>query len=1032
MTDALIHELFAQQAAATPDTPALVHGTTTLSYRELDEAAEGFALRLHEAGVHPGDIVPVVLPRSIPLVISFLGILKRGAAYAAFDPVWPSERLHRLTRKTGAPVVVTYGEALGGRIALSPPRPEDGRPSTPPVPLPPAPVTADRPATVFFTSGTTGEPKGVLSPHSGTVRLFADCSFAELGPRTVMPLTSAVPWDALTLELWSMLLNGGTSVVVDEPYLLPAKLRSLVAEHGVNCVSLTSTLFHMFVDEDIDAFTGVSQVFVGGEKVSPARLGSFLERFPSARLLHCYGPVETTLFATVHQVRPQDCTLPGGVPLGAPVARTGLYIQNGDQPCAPGERGELLISGAGLALGYLGDPERTTLSFPTLRLDGSDRRVYRTGDLVHRTADGRLHFDGRADRQVKIRGHRIEPAEVEQVAGAYPGIRQCAAFPLPDGAGGHGALALAYTATPGREPTAHDLEEHLRRTLPPYMLPSSLLQLATLPLNANGKLDTAELLRLVSTTETVATPVTQAHGVTLLVASTIAGVLGRDSVPLDQAFFALGGNSLQLGVVCSRLTQETGIPVPISVAMRHPSVTELAAWLAERSADTAPPAEAPASLSGRVRGAPLTETQTAFWTRQMMDPDDLSGLCPLVWRVDGEVDADALDAALTDVHDRHESLRSAFDGGPDGLRPTATPAPPTSRGGAGTRLRLLAPQATPDAALAVVRESLLRPLDPETGPVWRSALARVPSHGTAVLGIVLHHVAFDGGSEAVLVADLAAAYAARARGEEPRWPSPAPTLPQTRDELDRVLGQAGVDAQRAYWKDRLTGTPELALPQPARCGDRASADTLAFALGSAESATVRDLARLHGTTPFHVLLATVARALHLITGQGDFAVGVPVSRRATPLLAGAVDCLVDTVCIRLDSFPDGWDGFLRDTADSAVAALSHQDVPFTEVVRLVNPPRSARAPLYQFLFVYQEAAPSALRLGEAEAAPVRVPAADGVCEVVTEVWPGPGGSFEVDITYQTDRVSDAFPPMLRDQLTALLRSAGPATVPTGA
>ncbi|MGF1432567.1 AMP-binding protein, partial [Kitasatospora sp. LaBMicrA B282] len=377
---------------------------------------------------------------------------------------------------------------------VAPARPGQPLPAAGPRPRP-AGLTGADPAAVFFTSGSTGEPKGAVCPHSGTVRLFRDCPFADYGPGQVIAMASAVPWDVLGLEVWSVLLNGGCSVVVEEPYLLPATLRALVAAHGVNSLFLTPTLFNLFVTEDLGAFEGIDQVMLGGEKVSPRHLRTFRERFPQSRLLHGYGPVESSIATTMHLVGPGDTELAEGVPLGDPVPGTGLHIRNDAGACAPGEIGELLISGTGLALGYLGDPERTARSFRTHLIEGQEVRVYHTGDLVHRTADGRLHFDGRADRQVKIRGHRIEPGEIEHAVQAVPGVGGSAVVPVPDPAGGFGALVLAYTGG-AQAPSAEQLLVELRATLPAHLVPGRAVRLDALPLNGNGKLDQAAVLRL--------------------------------------------------------------------------------------------------------------------------------------------------------------------------------------------------------------------------------------------------------------------------------------------------------------------------------------------------------------------------------------------------------------------------------------------------------------------------------------------------------------------------------------------------------
>ncbi|WP_198358160.1 non-ribosomal peptide synthetase [Streptomyces fildesensis] len=1010
----LIHEIFSQRVVEAPQAPALKHGSTVFTYGDLEVASNQLATRLERAGVGPGDIVPVLLPRSIGLVIAFLAILKRGAAYAALDPAWPSVRIDALVKVMGAVWTITdRADPPAGTDAIAPTEYIGVTHAATPVR-----VTPHAPASVFFTSGSTGAPKGALTPHSGTVRLFKDCEFADLGQDTVMPLTAAVPWDGLTLELWSVLLNGGCSVVVDEPHLLPGTLRELVSADGVNCVFLTPTLFNVFVDEDIEAFEGVRQIFVAGEKVSSRHVAALLRRFPAIRVVHGYGPVEATLFVTTHQVRPGDCELSEGLPLGEAVPATGLHIWNGERLCRLGEIGELLISGAGLAVGYLGDPEKTAQSFPTLELEGVATRVYRTGDLVRRTEEGRLHFIGRADRQVKIRGHRIEPGEIEGVACSLSGVTQCSVVALGNGSGGYGALGLAFTAV-AHGPSEEELLSFLEHRLPGYLVPRAAVRLTALPLNANGKTDSNEIVKLLKSRPVAArrTPhVEEPAGETeRTVAGVFASVLGLDPVPLEQKFFALGGTSLGLAAVCTRLSTSLGRPLPISEVIRHASVRELARWIDDHDISAEHPLEI-----GPGGPVPLSESQMAFWTRQAIKPGDLSGLCLLAWRLEGDINAVALEAALGDLAARHESLHSVYgpDNESDALQLVAVPSYSCSETNEERCFSLLAPCDSEAEALRSLQQTLTRPLDPQQGEVWRAGFVPLAGTSGSFFGFAFHHIAFDGHSEPVLLSELATAYAARAQEREPFFDVAAPTLRGVHREMQQLEELTDSDAHRIYWQRELTDTPALALPTPPGGSQpvQSAADTVSFRLSNSETDKVHHLARRHATTPFTVLLALSVTTLRALTGQDDFAVGVPVSRRSSSLLAAAVGCLVDTVCVRFPVAYENWDEAIRNVAEAATAALAHQAIPFGEVVRLVNPPRTVRDPIYQFLFVYQDAPAAHLVLGSARAVPVRLQVPAGVCEVVTEVWPQADGGMVIDVTYQTDRVSNRFASDFRDHL----------------
>jgi D-alanine--poly(phosphoribitol) ligase subunit 1 len=464
-----IHGAVARQARLRPQAPAVVCGADRVSYAELDRRARAYAAELAGSGVCPGSMVPVLLPRSVDLVVALLAVLKCGAAYAVPDLRWPPARIGEVIEQLAGPLVIT-----------SRPVWHSARP------LGPVPDDEDAPAAVFFTSGTSGRPKGVISPHRATMRLFAEQSGRMPIGRT-MPQVAPGSWDAFSLELWGMLTTGGTSVIVESDLLLPGLLRAL----DVDTVFLTSALFEVAVDEDIDCFTGIGTVLTGGERMSQDHARRFLLRFPTSNLVNCYGPVETCVFVTTHRVRPEDCASAAGVPVGVPVPGTGVHVLTRTGAAAVGEVGEICVSGPGLALGYLDEPALTRARFVTVEAG----RVYRTGDLGLVDACGVLHFRGRLDRQVKIAGNRVEPAELEAVSRGVPGVRRCRVLPIPVVGGGCAGLALYYTADL-RAPTPAALRRYLASRLPPYLVPRTVRRIAAFPVNATGKIDTQTLLGL--------------------------------------------------------------------------------------------------------------------------------------------------------------------------------------------------------------------------------------------------------------------------------------------------------------------------------------------------------------------------------------------------------------------------------------------------------------------------------------------------------------------------------------------------------
>ncbi|WIY74790.1 amino acid adenylation domain-containing protein [Streptomyces anulatus] len=486
----LIHAAVAEQAQIRPAAPALIDGCEHLDYATLDAASDVYAQELAAAGVRPGIVVPVLLPRSSRLAVALLAVLKCGAAYAALDRRWPQERVAHVTAALRSPVLVTDESGPG---LWSPPAASLARVAARRTTGPAPDIGPDAPAAVFFTSGTTGTPKGVLSPHRATTRLFGGPgAFADFGPGRVVLQAAPPAWDAFSMELWGPLTSGGTCVIAPGDYLLPDTLADLVAATGVDTVWLTSTVFNLFVDEDDPrrpCFAGVRQVLTGGERLSPEHVARFLTRYPETVLTNGYGPVESCVFATTHRVTAADCVRAGGIPIGTPVHGTAVHLLDGDRPAAPGDRAEICLSGHGLADGYLNAPEETAAAFPTVVLGGTPVRVYRTGDLGHLDADGVLHFHGRADRQVKISGHRIEPAEVEAAARGIPGVREAVVVPIAARSGGYERLAMFYTAEEADDPGSRAVRRALAALLPAHLVPRTVEHRAALPTTANGKVD---------------------------------------------------------------------------------------------------------------------------------------------------------------------------------------------------------------------------------------------------------------------------------------------------------------------------------------------------------------------------------------------------------------------------------------------------------------------------------------------------------------------------------------------------------------
>jgi amino acid adenylation domain-containing protein len=584
--DLPVHRLFEWQARMRPGTVAVSTEHGSLSYADLNDRADGLARRLHALGVRGESLVGVLLERSADFVVAILAVLKAGGAYVPLDPDYPRTRLATMVRQAGVALVLTrqsLAPALAGTdaepVCLDRPDP-DPDPDLAPVDPEPDPgagagATGDGSAIayVMFTSGSTGEPKGVAVTHRGVVRLVRDADYAHLGPDEVMLHQSSVSFDASTFELWGALLTGGR--LVCSPPGPPAldDIGTLLRTAGVTVALFTTGLFHLMVDERPDDLAGLRQVLVGGDALSAGHVARALARVPGCRIINAYGPTEATTMVTTYPV-PAGFASDAAVPIGRPIRHAVIRILDDYLQLTPiGVPGQLYAGGDGLARGYLGDPARTAERFvpdPFAAQPGS--RLYATGDRARYLADGTIEFLGRLDDQVKIRGFRVEPGEVEALLRTHPRIRGAVVVPHGDTAERRRLVAYLVLAG-GTDPD--EIRSWLRDRVPAHLVPEVWMPVGSLPLTPNGKVDRARL----------PAPVVQARRrpaaerLEQVIAVVWAEVLGVDRVEPHDDFFDLGGYSIVAMKVLMRLHQVLGVDLPLSALFDYPTVADLAGFI---------------------------------------------------------------------------------------------------------------------------------------------------------------------------------------------------------------------------------------------------------------------------------------------------------------------------------------------------------------------------------------------------------------------------------------------------------------------
>jgi D-alanine--poly(phosphoribitol) ligase subunit 1 len=483
--DSSVPALFAASARRWPSAHAVVQGDRVLSYRQLDRLSNGLAAELTDRGVTPGSAVGVCLARSPGLIVTLLAVLKCGGSYLPFDAGWPDERLHRLFADAGCRwVLCDRAPALRGRLHQQTILPVNSDELAERDTGPAIAVTADAIAYINFTSGSTGRPKGVPIRHRSIARLVFGAGYTRLDETSRLLQLAPVTFDAATFEIWGALLHGGTCVLYPDGLVRLSQLARVLRTQRITACFLTTALFNTVVDEAPGALADLRTILTGGEIASIRHMAGALRMYGPGRLVHVYGPTESTTFATYHPVdelAPDATTLP----IGRPIGNTRLYIVDGGTLCAPGQRGEICLAGDGLAPGYLGMPELTAERFVERVIDGEAELLYRTGDYGHALPDGDIVFQGREDDQVKVRGFRIELGEIAHHLSGHPAVRQ--SYVTVDAHAGEKAV-LAFVVADG-PCTPGSLREHLRARLPGYMVPERIHLCEALPLTATGKID---------------------------------------------------------------------------------------------------------------------------------------------------------------------------------------------------------------------------------------------------------------------------------------------------------------------------------------------------------------------------------------------------------------------------------------------------------------------------------------------------------------------------------------------------------------
>ncbi|MBD8506928.1 amino acid adenylation domain-containing protein, partial [Hoyosella sp. G463] len=1001
-----------------PERTAILDGARALSYAELDAWTNQLARLLIAEGAGPEAVVAIGASRGLATLAAIWAITKAGAAYLPIDPAHPPERAADMIRRSGAILGITStGAPLPGgvrQLDLSDPATSDRASAAPGHRIQDherrSGLRPSNAAYIIFTSGSTGTPKGVVVPHAGLATVARE-ELRILGVSADSRVThlASPSFDAAVFEMLMALCASATTVVVPPSITAGEALASVLAEQRITHAFLTPSVLASLGAPG--AAQHLRALAVAGEACPPELVDAWA---PHVAMHNLYGPTETTIWTTT-----TDAMRPGEpVTIGRPIAGNAvLVLDDRLRPVPVGVPGELYIVSVGEARGYLGQHELTAARFVANPYGKPGQRMYRSGDLVRWDHDRSLHYVGRTDFQVKLRGLRIELGEAEALIASHPGVTAAVAMVHRDESLGDHLIAYITATRPSID--IAEVRAHVARRAPSYLVPTQILLVPEWPVTVNGKLDRARLPRpdFASTSAAHRSPATPTEEI---LADVFTEVLGAARISTTTSFFDLGGNSLSAAKVAARASDALGTTMSVRDLFDAPSIVELASRLGQRGSSR----RAPLAPMPRPAELPLSLAQLRMRILNDIEPDTAVYNIPLAIRLRGPLDEDAMSAALDDVLARHEVLRTVYPSTSNGPIQVILPverAPRLERRTA----------ATAAEAHRHAMEIVTTFFDAGAAIPMRAGLITISGTDDHILAVAVHHVSADGASMAPLARDLMIAYQARTDGREPGW-NPLPV-----QYADFAIWQRGIlgdpsdpsslaATELRYWTSQLAELPALLPlptdhPRPARQGTRGA--TYRAHLPADAMDSLAGLAREHRATPFMAMHAALAVLLSTYSGTTDIAIGTPIAGRGEAMLDDLVGMFVNTLVLRLHidgsrSFTD----LLAEARRVDLEAFDHTDIPFEQVVEAVGPPRSrAHTPLFQVMLSFQNQAVPVLRLAGLEAEFLEADGATAKFDLqFTITEPTEDAPREVIVTYAADLFDHATIEALVDRLLLLI------------
>ncbi len=945
--DKTVVDIFKDKVKEIPDAIAVIHEEEILTYRALDERSNQLAHYLRSQGVGKDILVGICLERSLDMIIGILAVFKAGGAYVPMKPDYPESRINYILNEIRSTIVLT-DIVSAAVIPLAESRNifalDANKDMLSEYPITPLSISISPSSLsyVIYTSGSTGKPKGAMIEHKGMLNhLYAKIEGLDMNAESVVAFTAPFTFDISVWQIFSTLIIGGKIIVYKEEYVQdPLLLLNSIEKEDVNILQIVPSYVSSLLEIDSnDVLNQLKYFIVTGEAVSASLLTAWFEKYPTIPVANAYGPTEASDDVSTHFMYEAPDVL--NVSIGKPMSNMQLYVvDQSNNLCPIGVQGELWVSGVGVGRGYLNDEEKTDKSFITNPFINTER-VYKTGDLAKWLPDGSLEYLGRIDDQVKVRGHRIELGEIENVLSKEPTIKSCCILAKKDSREINNLVG--YVVVNG-DFDKQNIQNHLKSRLPDYMVPRVWVELETMPLTPNGKINRKMLPDLEGAELSMQEFVAPRNNIEKQLVLVWQNVLNIGQIGVFDNFFELGGHSLLATRVVSALRKTAHIEMAIKDVFMYPTIAELGEYITTTSRDAILPS---ITVQERVDKTPLSFSQERLWFVDQLE-GSIAYHIPIIVNLEGDVDVSFVETSLKTILMRHESLRTVIK----------------SEGGIAYQ-EVLSPDdwrmnkvsiSDPSELENIVTNYTSRPFDLSSDYMFRTCLCKL-REGKYVLSAVFHHISSDGWSDGIFISEFVELYKSQKERREPLLVN----LPlQYRDyaiwQRKYVEGEI-LKTQLSYWKNQLTGVSTLTLPTDYTRPliQSTSGAILSFELDKELRDVLVNMCKEEGVTLFMFLLTAFKVLLHKYSGQEDICVGTPIANRTQSELENLIGFFVNTLAIRsnLGENPIFLD-LLKEVKSTTLEAYEHQLVPFEKMVDHVVDMRDMRtSPLFQVLFVLQ-------------------------------------------------------------------------------